>query len=334
MQGNLEETEEGTTYRAHADGTGRERIGEDGTAAVLGKRLASDTALPTSGATTRVAKHVRGVIMPDVGRCAPLTDPMVVGETDDDGEWHAPHPSISELERTGRPTTSELVGMQPAQTRSGRRITWPPAHFSGSTAATAAPPHRRRRKGLMPACNEKQCGLLVEIDGEEKRVCHACHRPPNKRWKHFAAENVDDAICLYEWDANNRRLCDSGGVKEDYRPSCKCVCDRGACVYAVVKALRSEGAKKTCAICLKSRQGPQVFRWLKAGPWVGNFTSHFRSARSSIATFRSSSTELRVDSDLCNRCYMEGYHHKDDIPIVEKKTVREFIRHLENETQT
>lgn len=136
--------------------------------------------------------------------------------------------------------------MQPARTRTrGKRERLPVNNVSASIAATAAP--RRRRKGPMPACKQSECGLLVEVDEEEKRVCHACRRPqggPNMRWKHFLTESVDDAIRLYERDANNRRLCESGGVKGDYRPSCKCVCDRGGCVCAVVKGLNVEDAKK------------------------------------------------------------------------------------------
>lgn len=67
------------------------------------------------------------------------------------------------------------------------------------------------------------------------RVCNACHQPKlrgNSRWKHLRAEHVAGAIAFFEVDANHRRLCDGGGVKEDFNPSSRCLCDRPTCLFA------------------------------------------------------------------------------------------------------
>ncbi|CAN0162305.1 unnamed protein product, partial [Ectocarpus fasciculatus] len=88
---------------ASEQGTGREMIGADGTAALLEKRVASNTEAPSSDVASHVASK-RGVVQcpTDRGRCGPrmdLTDAEVIfeqdkciGETVDDGERHTSHP--------------------------------------------------------------------------------------------------------------------------------------------------------------------------------------------------------------------------------------------------
>ncbi|CAM9448775.1 unnamed protein product [Ectocarpus fasciculatus] len=155
----------------------------------------------------------------------------------------------------------------------------------------------------------KECGML--LDGV--RVCNACHQSKlrgNSRWKHLRAEHVAGAIAFCEVDANRRRLCDGGGVKEDFNPSSSCLCDRPTCFFATLERWKRLDGRRSCAICLAS---PRRTHWHLAGAWVGVLTSHFRSEKASVDRFGSSREELATDSDICKRCFMEAYHNKGDI---------------------
>ncbi|CAB1098275.1 unnamed protein product [Ectocarpus sp. CCAP 1310/34] len=57
-------------------------------------------------------------------------------------------------------------------------------------------------------------------------------------------------------------------------------------------------------------------------------TSWFRSGRSSVDAFLNSGEDLTLLSDICNRCFMEGYNNKARIPPDARPTTKELLEHL------
>ncbi|CAM9467487.1 unnamed protein product [Scytosiphon promiscuus] len=227
------------------------------------------------------------------------------------------------------------LGKRPeAGLRSGRdrRRSHPPFLVQGGSAAPAAasqsssigPP--RKRRGPRPACGQDVCGLLK---GDE-RVCNACHKPTLTRWKHLQNNQVEAAELLLE-EGGFRSLRAEGSVVPTYKPSSNCVCDRKGCVFGVLAARAVADDQKRCAVCM---QRPKKTKWRNAGSWVWLLTAYFRSERASLETFRISPSYLSVDSDVCNRCYMECYNSREEIGAKEKTTVEEYIALLEERSET
>ena len=116
-----------------------------------------------------------------------------------------------------------------------------------------------RKSGRKPACGRDVCGVVVNAEGdqctngEDKRVCFACHRP-SKKWRHFSQSYLSRVTeCLD--DAKKHGVPLPHLVLEGYRSSTDCLCVEKGCIWNFVMNSQYTHKRKRelCAVCKADR---------------------------------------------------------------------------------